>query len=88
MINIPTITKHANKRWNERFNDKNFIEEWNRSRPAGKKTRKIIKNQCLKHKEIMTPSNPFYYMVTKEIVFVVIAPSTIVTVFPLNKNIL
>lgn len=77
------ITKHAEKRWNERFSHLELLNEWNKSKPAGKNTRKKIKKQCPNHD--MNGFKGYYYMTTKDIVFVVAPKIIIITVFPLEK---
>ena len=79
-----TITDHAKKRWMERFPDLDLLNEWYKSRLAGKKRIRQIKKQCPNHD--MNGFKGYYYMTTKDIVFVVAPKEIIITVFPLEKS--
>lgn len=81
---MPSVTKHAADRWDERFPGENMLIAFASARRVGKKVRAKIKVECPKHAPQMRRDAPVYYVMTDDrIVFVVAAPETIVTVFRL-----
>ena len=81
------LSKHAAKRWVERFPHLNPYEEWATIRPAGKKERRAIAASMNIPRAIRTgkvPLVPSFYWVSKShAVFVLGKSGRVITVFPL-----
>lgn len=80
---LPTVTAHAQARWHERFPGRSLYDSWLRATRIGKRTKKKLAKKCPKSME-STKYNGYYYRKgPNNEIFVVTAPETIVTVFPL-----
>lgn len=84
------ISPHAQQRWLERFPDKDLdkiIATLGKVR-VGKKTRKKIQANCPQHaKQMAGAFAGVYYQISKDqIVFVMMPPETVITIFPLEKK--
>lgn len=76
-------SSHAKKRWDKRFSHIDFKHEYYMARVATQGEKKKIAMLCKKHSEYF--GNGFlgiYYMITRDVIFVIAAPENLVTVFP------
>lgn len=87
----PTFTKHAERRWNQRFPHLDKMEEWSDAyrarRRIGRSFRLQLKKLCpiARSRGVISKTfNGYYYKMSKNrIVFVVAPPRIIITVFQL-----
>jgi hypothetical protein len=78
------LTRHATKRWAERFPGLDAQRAFDQSRRAGRKIKARIRDRCPKHAHMVTRQfRGAYYRVAGRIVFVCVAPERIITVFAL-----
>jgi hypothetical protein len=77
-------TRHALDRWQERFPELDAETEWARARRVGRKGKRKLRDRCPAHAHLMRSGfQGFFYRISRNnVVFVVAAPETIVTVFP------
>ncbi len=81
-------TKHAKERWAERLAQINPEHEYYLTKVSKKGTKKHVAKLCPGHAEIMKAGfkGTFYYLVSPEVFWVMAAPETVVTVFPMPEN--
>lgn len=88
----PDWSRHASRRWRERFADLSRADEWASAMTAagrvGRGRRRQLRRQCRGHAQMGMLSGNFrgvYYRVSRSGVVFVVAPGyRIVTVFPLE----
>lgn len=91
-VDRPAWSRHARRRWAERFPHLDPVEEWftamTKAGVPGKSRRRQIREQCPWHarRGFISPSfQEFYYRISRSgVVFVVVPGYLILTVFPLG----
>lgn len=85
-----TITRHALKRFKERFPDSNLEHALASARPAGRKIIKKARRQCPYHAKIgeVSRNSEKYYLYNSELraLFAIAVPKTVLTVYPIQKK--
>lgn len=76
------MSQHAMDRWTERCPNLDPSVEWLTSKPAGRRTRRYLRESCPNHKKYASQSfNGYYYKISqKGVIFVVTPPETVITV--------
>jgi hypothetical protein len=79
-------TGHARQRWKERLAEFDPVHEYYLTKVVGKGLKRHIAALCPAHSELMKGFKGFYYLHSPNVIWVMAAPETVVTVWPKPAN--